>query len=80
MSGNTLDLAQVLLRGSTRPVRAVLERALSGSELEEADLIPLLGAQGRDLQLLCAVSFNVFSKPGKTAVKIPEFRREETGG
>jgi FO synthase len=44
------------LRGTTAPVRAVLERSLEGRELARADAEVLLGAQGRDLQVLCAVA------------------------
>jgi FO synthase len=37
-------------------VRAVLERSLEGRELSRADALVLLGASGRDLQVLCAVA------------------------
>jgi FO synthase len=56
MSGGTIDLAQYVLRGTTAAVREVLERALEGRELGEADAIALLAAQGRDLQALCMVA------------------------
>ncbi len=50
------DLSDTLLRGTTAPVRAVLERSLEGRELSRTDAEILLGAQGRDLQVLCAVA------------------------
>jgi len=46
-------LADHLLRDTRADVRASLERALEGRELERADVLALLGARGRDLQLLC---------------------------
>jgi 7,8-didemethyl-8-hydroxy-5-deazariboflavin synthase CofH subunit len=53
---SAIDLSQAVLRGTTPAVRAVLERALERRELDEADAVTLLGAQGRDLQVLCAVA------------------------
>jgi 7,8-didemethyl-8-hydroxy-5-deazariboflavin synthase CofH subunit len=49
----TIDLAERLLRGTTPAIRAALERALGGHELTEAEVVDLLAAQGRDLQVLC---------------------------
>ena len=49
-------LSDTVLRGTSAPVRAVLERALEGRELARADAEVLLGALGRDLQALCAVA------------------------
>ncbi len=49
-------LSDTLLRGTSAPVRAVLERSLEGRELGRADVEILLGASGRDLQVLCAVA------------------------
>ncbi len=51
-----LDLNESLLRGTTDELRAVLEKALLGRELDRDDAMLLLGAQGRDLQVLCAVA------------------------
>jgi FO synthase len=56
MTPPPIDLAARLMGGTTHSVRAVLERALSGSELSREDALVLLGAQGRDLQVLCAVA------------------------
>ena len=56
MSAPSTSLSDTLLRGTTAPVRAVLERSLDGRELSRADAETLLGAQGRDLQVLCAVA------------------------
>ena len=50
------SLSDTLLRGTSSPVRAVLERSLEGRELARADVEVLLGASGRDLQVLCAVA------------------------
>ena len=50
------DLSDTLLRGTTAPVREVLERSLEGRELARGDAEVLLGAEGRDLQILCAVA------------------------
>ena len=50
------DLSDTLLRGTTVPVRQVLERSLEGRELSRGDAEILLGAEGRDLQILCAVA------------------------
>ncbi len=44
-----------LLQGAKPGLRDVLERALEERELCEADVEVMLGAQGRDLQLLCMV-------------------------
>ena len=49
-------LSDTVLRGTSAPVRAALERALAGRELARADAEVLLGALGRDLQALCAVA------------------------
>jgi 7,8-didemethyl-8-hydroxy-5-deazariboflavin synthase CofH subunit len=46
-------LADHLLRDTRPDVRASLERALEGRELGRADVLALLGARGRDLQVLC---------------------------
>jgi FO synthase len=51
-----LDLAERLLRGTTAPLRSVLEKSLAGQELSQADARVLLGVLGRDLQVLCAVA------------------------
>jgi FO synthase len=51
-----LDLAERLLRGTTAPLRSTLERSLEGRELSRAEARVLLGALGRDLQVLCAVA------------------------
>ena len=56
MSAPRASLSDTLLRGTTAPVRAVLERSLEGRELSRADAELLLGTQGRDLQVLCAVA------------------------
>jgi len=55
MSG-TANLADSLLRGTSAPVRAALERSLEGRELAREDAEVLLEANGRDLQVLCAVA------------------------
>ncbi len=51
-----IDLAERLLRGTTTPLRAVLEKSLEGQELSRADARVMLGAQARDLHVLCAVA------------------------
>jgi FO synthase len=51
-----IDLAERLLRGTTREVRGALERALAGDELTREEAVTLLGARGRDLQVLCAAA------------------------
>ncbi len=51
-----LDLSERLLRGTTDELRAVLEKALLGRELDRDDAMQLLAARGRDLQVLCAVA------------------------
>ena len=56
MSTPPIDLAQSLLRGTSPEVRAVLEKSLSGHELEFDDALELLSVCGRDLQVLCAVA------------------------
>ncbi len=56
MSASNAHLADYLLRDTTAPVRAALERSLEGRELSRADLLDLLGAEGRDLQVLCMVA------------------------
>ena len=56
MSAPRPSLIDTLLRGTTAPVRDVLERSLEGRELSRADALVLLGASGRDLQVLCAVA------------------------
>ena len=53
---STMNLSDRILVGATYAVRAVLERALSGTELSREDAVVLLGAEGRDLQLLCLVA------------------------
>jgi FO synthase len=50
------SLADHLLRDTRPEVRASLERALEGRELERQDVVALLAARGRDLQLLCMVA------------------------
>ena len=44
-----MSLSDVLLRGTSEPIRAVLEKSLEGRELDRDDALVLLGAQGRDL-------------------------------
>ena len=56
MSAPQAHLADHILRDTSAPVRAVLEKSLEGRELESADAIVLLGATGRDLQVLCMVA------------------------
>jgi FO synthase len=56
MRGADLRLAEALLRGTTPVVRSALERVLEGRELDVAEAETLLGVQGRDLQVLCAVA------------------------
>jgi 7,8-didemethyl-8-hydroxy-5-deazariboflavin synthase CofH subunit len=51
----TNRLTEKLLEGADRALRDVLERALEERELEERDVEVMLGARGRDLQLLCMV-------------------------
>ena len=51
-----MSLSEVLLRDTSAPVRSVLEKSLEGRELERDDALVLLGAAGRDLQVLCAVA------------------------
>ena len=51
-----MNLSDILLRDTSAPVRSVLEKSLEGRELERDDAIVLLGASGRDLQVLCAVA------------------------
>ena len=51
-----MSLSKVLLRDTSAPVRSVLEKSLEGHELEHDDALDLLGASGRDLQVLCAVA------------------------
>ncbi len=51
-----MSLSEVLLRDTSAPVRSVLEKSLEGHELERDDALVLLGASGRDLQVLCAVA------------------------
>ncbi len=53
---STMNLSDRILVGATYAVRAVLERALAGTELSREDAVVLLGAEGRDLQLLCLVA------------------------
>ena len=50
----TTPLAEILLRDTTAPVRAVLDKSLDGLELSRDDAAVLLRAGGRDLQALCA--------------------------
>ncbi|MCH6562236.1 MAG: 5-amino-6-(D-ribitylamino)uracil--L-tyrosine 4-hydroxyphenyl transferase CofH [Myxococcales bacterium] len=56
MQAPHMNLADPILRGTGTPVRDVLERALEGRELTRADAVVLLGAQGRDLQVLCSIA------------------------
>jgi FO synthase len=56
MSTPRHPLTDTILRGTSAPVRAALERSLEGRELTRADAEVLLGALGRDLQVLCAVA------------------------
>ncbi len=56
MKSSSINLAEALLRETRAPVRRVLEDALAGQELSLADAVVLLSAQGRDLQMLCAVA------------------------
>ncbi len=51
-----MSLSEVLLRSTSAPIRSVLEKSLEGHELERDDALDLLGASGRDLQVLCAVA------------------------
>ena len=51
-----MSLSEVLLRDTSAPVRSVLEKSLESRELERDDALVLLGASGRDLQVLCAVA------------------------
>ncbi len=51
-----MSLSDVLLRDTGAPVRSALEKSLEGRELERDDALVLLGASGRDLQVLCAVA------------------------
>jgi 7,8-didemethyl-8-hydroxy-5-deazariboflavin synthase CofH subunit len=44
------------LNGAAARTRAVLERALEGKELTEAEAVPLLGARGADAEALFAVA------------------------
>ena len=52
----TTNLSDRILVGATHAVRAALEKALAGTELLREDAVTLLGAEGRDLQLLCLVA------------------------
>ena len=52
----TMNLSDRILVGATHAVRAALEKALAGTELLREDAVTLLGAEGRDLQLLCLVA------------------------
>ena len=56
MQAPQTNLADRILRGTGTPVRDVLERALEGRELTREDAVVLLGAQGRDLQVLCSIA------------------------
>ncbi len=56
MQAPPMNLADRILRGTGTPVRDVLERALEGRELTREDAVVLLGAQGRDLQVLCSIA------------------------
>ncbi len=51
-----MSLIDALLAGTSRPVRVALEKSLEGRELDRDDAVVLLGAEGRDLQVLCAVA------------------------
>ncbi|MCP4007485.1 MAG: 5-amino-6-(D-ribitylamino)uracil--L-tyrosine 4-hydroxyphenyl transferase CofH [bacterium] len=53
------SLSEKLLRGTDHHVHAALEKSLEGRELSQADAATLLGARGRDLQILCAVADSV---------------------
>ena len=50
------QLADRMLQETSAPVRDALERALEGHELRRDDAVVLLGAQGRDLQVLCSIA------------------------
>jgi 7,8-didemethyl-8-hydroxy-5-deazariboflavin synthase CofH subunit len=50
------SLGERLLRGTSAPVRAALEKSLEGRELAAGDAVTLLGAEGRDLQVLCSIA------------------------
>ncbi len=52
----TNRLTEKLLEDANPALRDVLERALEERELAEADVEVMLGARGRDLQLLCMVA------------------------
>ncbi|MCZ6712628.1 MAG: 7,8-didemethyl-8-hydroxy-5-deazariboflavin synthase subunit CofH, partial [Deltaproteobacteria bacterium] len=56
MQSPHMNLADRILRGTGTAVRDVLERALEGRELTREDAVVLLGAQGRDLQVLCSIA------------------------
>ena len=56
MSSPQAQLADHLLRDTTAPVRAVLERSLEGRELSRDDALVLLGVEGRDLHVTCMVA------------------------
>lgn len=56
MTPPRIDLGERILRGTTVPVRAALESALEARELSRGQAVTLLRAQGRDLQVLCAVA------------------------
>ena len=56
MTSPAIDLGDHLLRGTTPTVRRVLEKSIEGRELSHGDALVLLGASGRDHQVLCAVA------------------------
>jgi FO synthase len=56
MSSTPIPLAERVIAGTSSDVRAVLEAALEGRELSRTDAVTLLGAEGRDLQVLCIVA------------------------
>ncbi len=51
-----VNLAHHILRGTSAPLRRVLDTALEGRELTRDDAVTLLNARGRDLQVLCNVA------------------------
>lgn len=56
MSDSQIHLADYLIRDVSDPVRGALEQSLEGRELSRDDAVVLLGANGRDLQVLCMVA------------------------
>jgi FO synthase len=56
MAAPNAHLADVLLRDTSAPVRAALEKSIEARELDKGDAQTLLEASGRDLQMLCMVA------------------------